>query len=299
MLIKNAKRGKRPSPKLKTRARNNNTRTAGKPNKPKEGNFSPKIPSQKGKRKPQKSKIAYNRYGTRLTVSELQSQKKIVFVGKDPNGRMESKIRLALKDSFTQEEIRAMGRVVVEFNKLPKGKLAAFYRRYDESEDARVRFDPEEDTDWDDIVHEFVHALKAADASRTDYAATNYKRTGGVFDHLFRIEHEEDLLNAEEATVVAESAIRTKEPAKRASGYYDEIPNVGRDTAKMKKAYDEDRLTLLDSPKGRKVEDTKGVRGKTAVNKLNKNFPKTNISKKSVNGQTALQSYERLKSIKK
>jgi hypothetical protein len=46
-----------------------------------------------------------------------------------------------------------------------------------------------------------------------------------------------------------------------------------------------------------KVEDTEGVRGKAAVQKLNKNFEETNISKKEQGGRTAIQSYSRLKSI--
>jgi hypothetical protein len=68
---------------------------------------------------------------------------------------------------------------------------------------------------------------------------------------------------------------------------------------KMKKAYDEDRLTLLDAPKVTKVKNTKGLQGKAAVNKLNENFPKTNISKKKVKGRTAMTSYQNIKSIKK
>ena len=163
---------------------------------------------------------------------------------------------------------------------------------FDDGGTTIIRCDPRL-VEEDDIVHEFTHTLKAGNSSRTSYSATLHKRVGDRFDYEFYDKYRDDLTNIEEAT------IRTKRPAKNVSGYFNEIPGVGKDPMKMKKAYDEDRLTLLDAPKVTKVKNTKGLQGKAAVNKLNENFPKTNISKKKVKGRTAMTSYQNIKSIKK
>ena len=258
-----------------------------------------KMPPVKGKRKRSvRDNIKRDYHGVRLTASERRAQKKIVFTTGDTSGKYQAKVREALCNGFTQEELRVMGPVNVEFGPVKYGNRAVFYREYEEGDIMTIRFDPKQ-MEEDDIVHEFTHALKAKDISRNGYAATLFKRSGDKFDPEFHNTHQKDLSNIEEATVVAEAAIRTKKPAKDPSGYYKEIPGVGKDNAKIKKAYEQDRMLLLNPPKGTKVKDTKGIQGKAAVNKLNENFPKTNISKKKVEGRTAITSYHRLKSIKK
>ena len=227
------------------------------------------------------------RYG--LTESELKAQSKIRVVSGDKHGKYEKEVRSVLRDSFTHAELRKIGEVDIRFGPVPYGNRAAFYG-LENDDRVEILFDPKQIED-DDITHEFVHALKDADSTRKGWAAI-----GNVRHRLRWRDNRPDMRNIEEATVVAEAAIRTKRPAKEPSGYYKEIPGVGRDSKKMKQAYNEDRLILLDAPEGTKVRNTRGVQGKAAAALLNKNFEKTNIAKKTYRGRSALRSYERLKS---
>jgi len=224
--------------------------------------------------------------GRKLSKNDLRAQSKIKIVGGDPTGRYEKKMRKVLRESFTQEELRKMGPVRVRFGKVAYGNRAAFFGQ-EHDDFSEIIFDPKQIED-DDIVHEFVHVLKDGDTSRKGYAAA-----GNIKQRLRNQDNRKDVRNIEEATVVAESAIRTKKPAKDPSGYYREVPGVGNDKRKRKAAYKADRNVLLEKPKGKFW--AKSVQGKAAVKKLNKNFTKTNISKKKVGGKTALASMLRLK----
>jgi hypothetical protein len=261
-----------------------------------------KRPSYNKSKTIQRSSLKNNRivdlHGLQLTVGEKRAQRNITFSGNDPNGKYEKKVRETLKDSFTQKELAAIGKVKVEFGPVKRGGRAEFVRRYEDGDITSIVFDPKQ-CEEDDFAHEFIHALKAGDYKREGYAATLFKRKGTAFDLDFSKKHIVDLKNIEESTVVAESAIRTKKPAKKAPGYYDEISGIGRNEGLMKKAYDEDRITLLEAKKGTKIEETVGIKGKVAVKKLNRNFEKTKISKKSIAGRTAIESYEKLKNIDK
>lgn len=221
-----------------------------------------------------------------LSAGEKRAQSRIVFTKGDRNGRGQRRVRRTLRDSFTQEELKAMGEVEVEFGPVKSGNRAEFYRKTKPGDVIKIKLDPKQLED-DDIVHEFVHALKAEDKSRTGYAATLH--------HSGLSRKNTDLSNIEEATVVAEAAIRTSRPAKTPSGYFEQVPGVGSNPVKMKRAYDEDRLILLGAPPGANVKDSRGIRGKAAVNKLNRNFSKTSIAKKRIAGRSALTSYNRLK----
>ena len=245
-------------------------------------------------KQPPKKKIT-NEFDA-LSASEKRAQSQITFRGGTVQYR--NFVRCTLRDSFTQKEFRIIGKAVVVIGPVEGGNRGVYYRAYDGRGNTIIGIDPKQ-AEEDDIVHEFVHALKANDTSRTGYSATSHKRKGKGFDSRFAEKHAEDLSNAEEATVVAEATIRTKKPARTASGYYDEVPGIGKNKKKMKAAYDEDRLVLLNVPKGTKVENTKGVQGKAAVDKLNKNFERTNISKKKPGKRTALQSFKFIESIRK
>jgi len=220
-----------------------------------------------------------------LSASERLAQKKIRVIEGDPTGKFERKVRQTLRDSFTQDEIKKMGRIDIKCGKIPYDNRAVFYGKYDNNEDVtEIIYNPKV-VDEDDITHEFIHALKENDRSRKGYAAA-----GSIRQKKLNANRRNDIRNIEEATVVAEAAVRTKKPSSKASGYYEEIPGIGRDLPKMKRAYDQDRKTLLDEPKT-PIRKTKGVKGKRSIEKVNKNFPKTQIAQKKKYGRSAIKAY--------
>ena len=72
-----------------------------------------------------------------------------------------------------------MEEVDVDFGPVKYGNRAAFYRRYDDVDMMSIKFDSKQYED-DDNVHEFIHALKAGDGSRSGYSAT---QSGGKAGH--------------------------------------------------------------------------------------------------------------------
>jgi len=244
-----------------------------------------------GKRKPKAKRKSARKIDPLkgMSAGERSAQKNIQFIGGDPTGKNEKKVRETLRDSFTQSELRKMGRVDVSFGKIPYDNRAVYYGKYDNRTDiTEIVYNPKV-VEADDITHEFIHVLKENDTSRKGYAAA-----GNTKQKRLNASNRTDVRNIEESTVVAEAAIRTNKPAKQPSGYYRDIPETKGNQSKMKKLYNEDRKILLDEPTT-PLWKTKGVQGKAAVAKVNKNFIKTNISKKKVKGRTAIRSYQIIK----
>jgi hypothetical protein len=225
--------------------------------------------------------------GIEMTRGELRAQKGIRFVGVKLSDQ--AKIRRVLRDSFTQAELSMMGGeegVTVKVGKTPKGKGGAYYRKQKGQPIPEILLDREltEDT----VTHEFVHHARAKDKSRIGYAKTPYRvLDNGMMDNSYYIGNKADIHNIEEAATVAEAAARTRGPAKRPSGYYDEVKGTSK-----KAAYESDRKRMTGHPRSADIGDTKGVQGKATINRLNREFPKTHIATKKVRGRTALESYD-------
>ena len=206
-----------------------------------------------------------------------RAQKKIAIIGDKENS---ATIRKTLNDNFTAAELNrltAKKDMVVLVQDTPRGSLGYFRRRTRDLflEDICIKPGSREDT----ITHEFVHALRNYDPTRTGYSETTYPKDGnGFIDERWR-DLPESKKNEhqciEEAATVAETTARTRFHALIPTGYYSRIPNG---TGKELDNYGHDRKTLLGKKKSDNEYNVKGLKGRSAIDKVNKRFEETKIS---------------------
>lgn len=226
-----------------------------------------------------------NMIGTIMTKGELRAQRNIKFM--DMTLKQQAFIRMVLKDSFTENEMEIMGKggLIVRVTSIEERMIGSYYRKHHYADIPQINLDPESDEDT--ITHEFVHHARTVDTSRTGFAKTAYLTVNGIFDETFQRRNESDIQNFEEAATVAETTARTKGPAEKVSGYYDYVTGIFRRTA-----YESDRKRLTGNSQSANIKETKGVKGKAAINRINEEFTKTHIASMSMNGRTALRSYD-------
>jgi len=226
-----------------------------------------------------------NMLGTVMTKGELRAQRNILFIDMTPN--QQAFVRRVLRDSLTKKELEMMGKGGLTVRVVPfkEGKVGAYRRKRKDAEVPEIYLD--EFLTEDTVTHEFVHHARTVDGSRTGYAKTAYKTVNGIFDVKFNIKNELDIRNFEEATTVAETTARTKDPAKNPSGYFDYVGGISR-----RAAYDSDRKRLTRNTQSICIDETKGIKGKAAINSVNKEFAKTHIAAMIMYERTALQSYK-------
>jgi len=226
-----------------------------------------------------------NILGTIMTKGELRAQRNIKFIDMTPD--QQAFIRRVLRDSFTQKELELMGKggLIVRVTPFEDGKAGSYRRKHQDTEISEIHLS--EFLTEDTVTHEFVHHARTVDESRTGFAITAYKTVNGIFDAEFYFKNESDIHNLEEASTVAETTARTKSHAKDPSGYFDYIFGISR-----KAAYNSDRKRLTRSPQSISVDNTKGIKGKAAINCVNEEFSRTHIAAMMIHGRTALRSYE-------
>lgn len=214
--------------------------------------------------------------GVLMTASEIAAQRGISF---DPavSRRDRAKIRRTIRDSFTQEEeklISGRDRLEIGTDSVDPEYSGAYYRRHGKQPARAVVEDP---GNADTVVHEITHHLRAIDGRRTGVARAY--PTSPRDPRLAR-----DVENVEEAATVAETAARTRRPAKRTSGYYGDVPAVRDGSMTRVAAYRQDRQ-LLTRGRGQLV-------GRPAVTAVSRDFDKTQIAKKKLGGIQARNSWK-------
>jgi len=226
-----------------------------------------------------------NMLGTVMTRGELRAQRNIKVMDMTPN--QQALIRRVLRDSFTQNELEKMGKggLIVRVFPINGGNAGEYSRKRHDMDIPKISLDPE--LDEDTITHEFVHHARTVDESREGFAKTAYRTVNGIYDITFHRKNESDIRNFEEAATVAETTARTRGPAKRISGYYDYVEEIFQ-----RAAYDSDRKRLTGNSQSANIDETKGVKGKAVINRINEEFAKTHIASMRMNGRTALRSYE-------
>ncbi len=221
--------------------------------------------------------------GVPMTESEKRAQSGISFEGVSRSDR--AKIRRCLRASTTQKElskIKGRDALVIRKSSVDDEHSGAYFPR---SKGKCAHVVIEDPSDADTVVHEVVHHLRMTDGDRSgvakglDLGVKNPRR--------FR-----DRNNVEEAATVAETAARTPAPAKKPSGYYQDIPAVKSGKITRKQAYDQDREIMTEG-------NRKGIVGKKAVESVNRNFGKTNISKKKLGTIQANNSWKNIEKYQK
>lgn len=173
-----------------------------------------------------------------------------------------------MRASFTQDELsKISGRdsLIISASKVDNEHSGVYL--------PRSRKDPasitiEDPSNPDTVVHEVVHHIRAID--KTKYGVSKAADPNVRNPLRFR-----DINNVEEAATIAEAAARTMRPTKRPSGYYDDVSEVKDGKKTRVQAYRQDRNIMTEGKKN-------GVVGKKAVESVNRNFDKTNISKKKL-----------------
>ena len=205
--------------------------------------------------------------GVPMSQAEMRAQKGLVF-DKDVPIKDRAKIRRDVRASFTQEELkRISGKdgLIISTGITDKEHSGVYMPK---SRGTCAYIVVEDPSNEDTVIHEVTHHLRVIDPKRNDISKAinpNVKNP-----RRFR-----DINNVEEAATVAEAAARTTKPTKRPSGYYGDIDEVKKGKKSKKAAYDEDRKIMT-------YGTNKPVVGKKAIESVNKNFEKTNISKKKL-----------------
>ena len=192
--------------------------------------------------------------------------KKICVYASTPERRKE--IEKILMDNFTDQELRTSvkngGLIIMEGDAGPNA--AGYYMGRQKGVDT-PKIVLEHGADEDTITHEFVHHQRREDPYRGGVAKTPFPLDARGYCPWQDVPAKEfaSMQNLEEAATVAEAAIRTREPCKHPTGYYEYTSSKDKGA---KKQYDEDRQALTGN---------KPLIGAKAVSAMD-NFHKTNIS---------------------
>ena len=139
------------------------------------------------------------------------------------------------------------------------------------------------------VTHEMVHHMRTVDGDRDKYAKTAYPTDGKGNVKCGRMEGKsiKQIRNAEETATAAETELRLKHKSEEVSGYWknDRYDVSGRNTR------DSDRTTMRS---GGTIREGTNITGKSAVNKVNKNYPKTIISSRKEGGESALSTFRKI-----
>jgi len=179
--------------------------------------------------------------------------------------------------------------LIVRISELSNRKSGFYQRKQKGVNTPEILLGPElsEDT----ITHEFVHHIRTVDPRRTKYTKTAHRTKNGLYDEAFFYANMLYIKNFEEAATVAETISRTVLPTEKPSGYYSLVPDII-----TKNAYESDRKRLTGNAQSVNINETKGIKGKVAVNLVNEVFPCTHIAAMRIANRTALEAYEILNS---
>lgn len=178
-------------------------------------------------------------------------------------------IESVIKKAFTKEELTVMCKhegVEVFVGKIYGNKPGAYARKQDGIPVPMIRI--AENARDDQIVHEFIHHLRAIDDRRMGIARTSYPvgPDGELAESEEYFRNITDIKNIEEAATTLETTARRFSKADQ-SGYYSKI--FGKDP---RQAYEFDRRLMTGS---RDVHRSVDLRGDEAVNAVNDKFERS------------------------
>lgn len=206
------------------------------------------------------------------------------------------KVIETVANNFTKDEIEKIskkGKPVVNNDQTITTDGKSAYSRSTSHNDGKtpvISFPrkPEESS----ITHEVIHHLKAVDKDRTGFAKTAYPIDNNGTTKCNKIPNKKtynQVRNAEETTTVAETEIRTKTKGGFLSKYW----KIDKHMVDGREIRDKDRKTLRKTSTG-SVEDGKNVIGEKATKMVNENYPKTLVSSRRVENESALMTFRRI-----
>ena len=202
------------------------------------------------------------------------------------------KVLKTVTENFSKSEIEMMDRFgkPLVVNEDTQGKNGAYVRNTTkdkkESPTIILKPNPSEVT----VTHELVHQMRTVDDNRDKYAKTAYPIDGKgavKYDKIKDTGLRKKVKNAEETATAAETELRVKNKSEHVSGYWkmDDHDVSGKATR------DSDRRTMRSNGA---IKEGTNVTGKTAVDHVNSNYPKTIISSKKEGGETALSTFRKI-----
>ena len=219
---------------------------------------------------------------------QFKAGKGIVLMARTP--KEEKDMRGRIDKAFTKKEQKEMGLVFISVTNTPRG-IAGRY--YPDANPKQVQVDPDFADTSDVLIHELVHHHRNVAKDRT-----------GALKHIKRWEgRDKDL---EESTTEAETLAREKPFDKSKAGYYPSLTHVkgvektraefkdrklfsGYDTTSVRKRFgkldktEDGKLEI--SERNREKLSKKNIRGKRAINKVNKEYPESEISRLKIKGK--------------
>lgn len=206
------------------------------------------------------------------------------------------KVIETVANNFTKDEIEKIsknGKPVVNNDQTVTTDGKSAYSRSTSRNDGKtpvISFPrkPEESS----VTHEVIHHLKAVDKDRAGFAKTAYPVDNNgttKCDKILDKKTYNQVRNAEETTTVAETEIRTKTKGGFLSKYW----KIDKHMVDGREIRDKDRKTMRKTST-RSVEDGKNVIGEKATEMVNENYPKTLVSSRKVENESALMTFKRI-----
>ena len=206
------------------------------------------------------------------------------------------KVIETVANNFTKDEIEKIsknGKPVVNNDQTVTTDGKSAYSRSTSRNDGKtpvISFPrkPEESS----VTHEVIHHLKAVDKDRAGFAKTAYPVDNNgttKCDKILDKKTYNQVRNAEETTTVAETEIRTKTKGGFLSKYW----KIDKHMVDGREIRDKDRKTMRKTST-RSVEDGKNIIGEKATEMVNENYPKTLVSSRKVENESALMTFKRI-----
>ena len=206
------------------------------------------------------------------------------------------KVIETVANNFTKDEIEKIsknGKPVVNNDQTVTTDGKSAYSRSTSRNDGKIPVisfprKPEESS----VTHEVIHHLKAVDKDRAGFAKTAYPVDNNgttKCDKILDKKTYNQVRNAEETTTVAETEIRTKTKGGFLSKYW----KIDKHMVDGREIRDKDRKTMRKTST-RLVEDGKNVIGEKATEMVNENYPKTLVSSRKVENESALMTFKRI-----
>jgi len=217
---------------------------------------------------------------------QFKGQKGIVLMARNPEE--EKSMRKRIDNAFTKKEQKEMGIVFVSVEPTKTGVAGSYYPN---SYPQQIKINPKYETNADVLIHELTH----------HHRSVGKGREGALKETRVYYGKDADL---EESITEAEAITREK-PFDKSAGYYsylDKNPTernraqfedrnilTGYETSTATKRFGELAKTKEDkieiSERNRAKLSKKNVRGKRAINRVEKYYPESNISKVKIQGK--------------
>ncbi len=206
------------------------------------------------------------------------------------------KVIETVANNFTKDEIEKISKngkpVVNNDQTVTTDGKSAYSRSTDRNEGKTPVISFPRKPEESSVTHEVIHHLKAVDKDRTGFAKTAYPVNNNGVTKCNKISNDKtykQVRNAEETTTVAETELRTKTKGGFLSKYW----KIDKHMVDGKEIRDKDRKTMRKTSTGT-IEDGKNVIGEKATEMVNENYPKTLVSSRRVENESALTTFRRI-----